>query len=207
MTQPAAPTNPYQRTTIAARSSLSTPMNISLIAVFAAIVAASTLAPAIPTGLLGVPITLQTLAIMLAALILGGARGSLAVLLYVVVGLLGLPVFAKFNSGFGVLAGPSAGYLLAFPIAALAAGALATYLLRRYKLSFWRLFLAAMTASIVIIHPLGIIGMMVNGGIDLGAAFMADVVFWPGDVIKNLIAAGISLAVLKAYPDLVVRKF
>ncbi|MEA5116442.1 MAG: biotin transporter BioY, partial [Propionicimonas sp.] len=66
-----------------------TAADLALVAVFAALIAVFALTP-IPVGVIGVPITLQTLAVALAGLVLGGWRGFLATLLYVVVGLAGL---------------------------------------------------------------------------------------------------------------------
>jgi biotin transport system substrate-specific component len=67
--------------------------DLSRIAIFAAIIAALTFPGAIPLGT-GVPITLQTLGVMLAGVVLGGYRGALAVTLYVVLGLIGLPILS-----------------------------------------------------------------------------------------------------------------
>lgn len=183
-----------------------TTTDLSLIAVFAALIAAFALVPAIPVGAVGVPITLQTLAVLLTGVILGPGRGAAAVGLYLAVGLAGIPIFSGFSGGLGVLAGPSVGYLLAFPLAAAVAGALARLVLRRVtRARFLLLFLACMIASILVIHPLGIIGLMVNAHLDLGAAIATDLVFWPGDVGKNLLAAGIGLSVYKAFPRLLDR--
>src|SRR5215218_3913580 len=96
--------------------------DLGLIGVFAALVAGSALVPGIPAGGLGVPITLQTLAVMLTGLVLGPGRAFAAVGLYVLLGLAGLPIFSGGRSGLGILAGPSAGYILAFPLAAAAVG-------------------------------------------------------------------------------------
>ncbi|MFB0834186.1 biotin transporter BioY [Arthrobacter halodurans] len=184
------------------------PRDLSLIAVFAALIAALTLVPAIPVGALGVPITLQTLGVSLAALILGSLRGSASVLLYLVVGLAGIPVFARFSGGLGVLAGPSAGYLLAFPFAALVAGALATLVLRRTtRWRFALLFLSAMAGSILVTHPMGIVGMSINAQIPLSQAAAYDLLYWPGDVVKNLLAAAVAVTVFKAFPRLARRDF
>ena len=71
---------------------------------------------------IGVPFTLQTFAIPLAGIILGAKRGSLAVLIYIMLGITGVPVFAGFKGGFGVLFGPTGGYIISFPIMALCAG-------------------------------------------------------------------------------------
>ena len=184
------------------------PRDLALVAVFAALIAALTLVPAIPVGPLGVPLTLQTLGVAIAALVLGSLRGASAVVLYILVGLAGVPVFAKFSGGLGVLAGPSAGYLLAFPLAALLAGALATFALRRARRfrMLW-LFLSATAGSILVLHPLGILGMSLNAQLPLAQAAAYDLAYWPGDVVKNLLAAAVAVAVFKAFPRLARRDF
>ena len=92
--------------------------DIALVAAFAALISASAYVGAIPVGSAGVPITLQTLTVMLAGCVLGPVRGFSAVSLYLALGAVGLPVFAEHSSGIGVFTGPSGGYLLAFPLAA-----------------------------------------------------------------------------------------
>ena len=64
------------------------------------------------------PITLQTFAVLLSGAVLGMRRGFLAVLLYVVAGAAGLPIFSGGAAGLAVLTGPTAGYLIGFPLAA-----------------------------------------------------------------------------------------
>ncbi|MDQ0821106.1 biotin transport system substrate-specific component [Arthrobacter sp. V4I6] len=185
--------------------------DLGLIAVFAALVAGSALIAAIPVGGLGVPITLQTLAVMLTGLALGPGRAFAAVGLYVLLGLAGLPIFSGGRSGLGVLAGPSAGYILAFPLAAAAVGWLAAIVLRRTagraaRLRAVLLFAAAMVSSIIFVHGLGVLGMMVNAKLDFSKAFLADLAFYPGDVIKNALAVTIALSLHKAFPDLLLRR-
>ena len=118
-----------------------------------------------------------------------------------------------------VLAGPSAGYLLAFPLAAGLAGALSTVVLRRGQAAaargtgrmgfgWWALvWLCAMVASFVFIHPMGIAGMMLALDLDLATALGADMVFWPGDVIKNVLATVVAATVIRAFPALALRRF
>jgi biotin transport system substrate-specific component len=185
--------------------------DLGLIAVFAALVAASALIAAIPVGGLGVPITVQTLAVMLTGLALGPGRAFAAVGLYVLLGLAGLPIFSGGRSGLGVLAGPSAGYIIAFPLAAAAVGWLAVVVLRRTaarsgKIRGVLLFAAAMVSSIIFVHTLGVLGMMVNGKLSLSAAFLADLAYYPGDVIKNVLAVTVALSLHKAFPDLLLRR-
>ncbi|WP_342024683.1 biotin transporter BioY [Arthrobacter citreus] len=176
--------------------------DLSLIAVFAALTAAFSVLPGIPLGP-GVPITLQTLAVMLTGIILGPTRGAAAVGLFLAAGLAGLPVFSGFRGGLGVLAGPSAGYLLAFLPAAFLVGLLARLVLRRTRRArFPLLFAAAMVTSFLVIHPLGISSLMLNAKLDFPAALAADMAFWPGDVLKNLLAAAVGVSVLTAFPRL-----
>jgi len=184
-----------------------TATDLGLIAVFAALVAASAFVPGVPVGALGVPITIQMLIIMLTGLVLGAGRGFAAVGLYVLLGLAGLPIFSGGRSGLGILAGPSAGYIIAFPLAAAATGWLAAVVIRRtvkYRAVFF--FAAAMVSSIVLVHGLGVLGMMVNGKLDFGKAFLADLLYYPGDIIKNVLAAIIAVSLHKAFPDLLVRR-
>jgi biotin transport system substrate-specific component len=185
--------------------------DLGLIAVFAALVAGSALIAAIPVGGLGVPITLQTLAVMLTGLALGPGRAFGAVGLYVLLGLAGLPIFSGGRSGLGVLAGPSAGYILAFPLAAAAVGWLTAIVLRRTagraaRLRAVLLFAAAMVSSLIFVHGLGVLGMMVNAKLDFAKAFLADLAYYPGDVIKNALAVTIALSLHKAFPDLLLRR-
>lgn len=181
------------------------PGDIALIAVFAALIAVLALVPAISVGV-GVPITLQTLGVTLAGLTLGPLRGLLAVLLYIVIGFAGLPVFAGGMAGVAVLGQPSAGYLLSFPLAAFAAGLLARLLSGLPGPRYLWLFVSGIGAGIAVIHPLGILGLVLNAGMAPTRAILTDLIFWPGDVAKNLVAAGLALAVHKAFPDLALDR-
>lgn len=178
-------------------------MDLSLIAVFAALMAASIAVPGINVGPLGVAITLQTLVVSLCGLVLGWGRGTAAVGLYVLLGLVGLPIFSGFRAGPAVLASPSAGYIIGFIFAAAMVGLLATLAVR----SRWRaaaLFGAAM-AGTAVVHICGILGFMAKG-MGLQAAFIADIIYLPGDILKNIVAVLIALSLHRAFPDLLVRR-
>jgi biotin transport system substrate-specific component len=181
--------------------------DLGLIAVFAALVAGAALVPGLAVNGFGVPITFQTLAVMLTGLVLGPGRGFAAVGLYILLGLAGLPIFSQGRSGLGILAGPSAGYIIAFPIAALLVGWLATVVIRRTTKTraLW-LFLSATVTSVVVVHSLGVAGIALNTKATLEQAFLSDVVFYPGDVVKNLLAAVIAVALHRAFPDILVRR-
>lgn len=195
-----APGAPATAPAPVARASVAT--DVALIATFAAFVAVCAVLPAIPTGG-AVPITLQTFGVALTGLVLGPRRGALALLLYVAVGLAGVPVLSGAVGGLGVLASPSAGYLLAFPAAAAIAGGLG--LLARRAPGRWRvpaLFGAATAGSLLVIHPLGIAVMGWRLGLSASEAVAAGAVFLPGDLIKNALAAVVAAAALRAFPDL-----
>ena len=67
---------------------------------------------------LGVPMTMQTFAVTLAGIVLGAKRGAISMIIYVLLGAIGVPVLANFSGGFQHLIGPTGGFLLSFPIMA-----------------------------------------------------------------------------------------
>lgn len=139
-----------------------------------------------------VPVTGQTLVILLGGAALGWRAGAAAQVLYLVVGALGLPVFTEASSGVAVLWGPTAttaGYLFAFPVAAALVGWLAE---RRHDRKFWTM-VAAFVAGSAVIYIGGMMGLMAVLGIGVTEAFSIGV--WPflvGDAIKAA-AAGVLL--------------
>ena len=179
--------------------------DIALIAAFAALISASAYVGAIPVGSAGVPITLQTLTVMLAGCILGPVRGFSAVTLYLALGAVGLPVFAEHSSGIGVFTGPSGGYLLSFPIAAALGGFLMAYVARDRRTRAFVVFACSIAASILVIHPLGILGMMLHFDVSFLEAATWDMPFWLGDVVKTSLVAMIAAEVHRAFPQLLHR--
>ncbi|WP_369047265.1 biotin transporter BioY [Sinomonas sp. P10A9] len=182
--------------------------SLALIAVFAALIAASALVPGIPVGSFGVPITLQTLAIMLTGLVLGAGRGAAAVGLYLVLAFAGLPIFSGGRAGLQVLAGGSGGYIVGFLVGAFVLGLAAQFVIRRFsarRRALW-FFLAATLVLVVVVHGLGVLGMMLNLKLSWNAAFLADLAYYPGDILKNIVAAIAATAVHRAFPDVLVRR-
>ena len=179
--------------------------DIALVAAFAAIISASAYIGAIPVGSAGVPITLQTLTVMLAGCILGPVRGFSAVTLYLALGAVGLPVFAEHSSGIGVFSGPSGGYLISFPIAAALGGFLVKYVARDLRTRALVVFACSITASILVIHLLGILGMMRFFDVSFREAGTYDMPFWIGDLVKTSLVAMIAAEVHRAFPQLLHR--
>lgn len=181
--------------------------DLAYVAVFAALIAAFSLLPAIPVGAFGVPITLQTLAVSLAALCLGPWRGAGAVALYVLVGAAGLPIFAQGRAGVAVLLGPTGGYLLAFILSTIVLGYAARFIVGRglTRLTALWLFIAGIVVRFAIIWPIGVAGIARALGKPLGSVWLIDMPFWPGDILKLIVAVFIALAVHKAFPRLLFR--
>ena len=136
-----------------------------------------------------VPITAQTFFLCVSALLLGGRLGALSQFIYVMLGIVGMPVFAGGTAGLGVIFGPTGGYLLGFIIAAFVIG-----VINRTKKSaglFWNIF--SMLIGMLIIYLLGSLQLSLMAKMSLYKAMTIGVLpFIPGDVIKILLAAIVS---------------
>ncbi|MGC4046188.1 MAG: biotin transporter BioY [Armatimonas sp.] len=138
----------------------------------------------IPLPFTPVPVTGQTLGVLLVGIALGSRQAALAMALYVLEGAIGLPFFAGGKSGLG---GPTTGYLLAFPIAAFFTGWLAERGWDRKPLTA----AMAMLSGSLIIFGLGASWLSVYTG-GIAKAFQLGVLpFIPGDLIKTSIASGV----------------
>jgi len=144
----------------------------------------------IPLPFTPVPITLQTLVVLLGGAILGWKKGAASQSLYLVWGIIGAPLFSGGSFGLMILAGPTGGYLVGFIAAALTAGYLAPRCRTYIQLNF------ALLASSLVILGLGTTHLTFVVGMSWSAAFLAGFLpFLPGEVIKVVAAAGI----VKAY--------
>jgi biotin transport system substrate-specific component len=144
----------------------------------------------VPVPFSPVPMTLQPLAVLVVGGLLGATRAAGALVLYIVMGLLGFPVFAGGGSGALRLLGPTGGYLLAFPVAAAVTGRL----IWQGRRSLVRI-LVACALGMVVIHAGGVAQLAVLGG-DPALAFRVG--FFPfltGDLLKVGLAAAVILAV------------
>jgi biotin transport system substrate-specific component len=196
------PTTPDLTTEPARRRSSAT--DVALIAAFAALIAACTVIGGVPVGGAGVDITLQTFGVLLAGCVLGAVRGFLAVAVYLVIGAIGLPVFADHTGGLSAFTGVSAGYLWSFPVAALLAGFLVQYVFRGQRSRAAFVFVAAM-AGTVLNHVCGIVGMKLYLDATWSQAISFDAPFWVGDIVKSLLVAIVAAEVHRAFPRLLGR--
>lgn len=172
--------------------------DLAYIALFAAIIAVLGLIPPVPVPVITVPITAQTLGVMLAGSVLGARRGALAVLTFLVVVAAGMPLLSGGRGGLAVFVSPSAGYLYSWPLAAFVIGALTQLTWRRYNLA-WAM-VACLVGGVAVIYAFGIPFTSVYGNVSLGAAAKGSLAFIPGDVVKAGIASAVAVAVRKAYP-------
>ena len=147
-----------------------------------------------------IPISLGTFAVYLCAAILGPKRGMISVLLYLLLGLVGLPVFAEGMAGFGVLAGPTGGYLIGYFFIAFFTGYFAKRWLRKPII-----VLLGMVIGTIGCYLIGTIWLGLQLNLGIWEALMAGVIpFIPGDIIKMIACTAIALPVraqIKTYLD------
>ena len=141
---------------------------------------------AVPVPLSPVPMTLQPLAVLAVGGLLGGAGGFAALTAYLVLGAVGLPVFAGGAGGALHLVGPTGGYLLAFPVAAGVTGALAS------RGGVLRTLLAC-ALGMALIHLGGVAQLAILGDNPSAALQVGFVPFFTGDLIKVGLAAAVIL--------------
>jgi biotin transport system substrate-specific component len=149
---------------------------------------------AIPLPFSPAPLTLQVLFVFLAGLLLGPLWGTVSILLYLVAGAIGIPVFAGWEAGLGTLVGPTAGYLWSYPLAALVIGLFVhrgTDLRDPAAVSIPVLVVSLVTAT-VLIYAMGVGYMAWLLDLELWEATLVGAVpFVPGEVLK--IAAAIAI--------------
>ncbi len=177
--------------------------NIVLIAFFAALIALLGLIPQI-TLISGVPITAQSLGVMLCGTVLGSKRGALAVLLFLFMVAIGLPLLPGGRGGLGVFFGPTAGFLIGFPLAAFVAG-LVVEKATRMPLK-WAAMLGAVLGGILALYIPGIIGMAIVLDKSLSVAAGFALPFIPGDLIKTVVAGLATAALARARPTNILSR-
>ncbi|QBI53122.1 biotin transporter BioY [Streptomonospora litoralis] len=173
-----------------------TARDIALIGVFAALLAVLSMGFQVPVG--PVPITLQTLGVMLAPSLLGAKRGTLAVLTFLALVVAGLPLLPGGRGGPAPFVGPTGGYMLGWVAGALVIGLLVHLMLPRYR--FLPGFAANIVGGIGVVYLVGVPWSAIALGDQLLAAILGVGVFLPGDLAKAALAAAIATAVHRAYP-------
>ncbi|MDN5347927.1 MAG: biotin transport system substrate-specific component [Clostridia bacterium] len=172
-----------------------TTRNMALAALMAAMIAALAQV-AIPLPFTPVAITGQIFGVFLAGAVLGANLGTMSILVYVLLGAIGLPVFAKGGAGLGVLLGPSGGYIWGF--------ILGTYVLGKIveagvtEVSYLRLA-TGMLVCLLIVYTLGTLQLAFLLRLTFLKALLLGVIpYIPLDMAKLLVASGLSLAVRRS---------
>jgi biotin transport system substrate-specific component len=180
---------------------------IARIAVFAALVAVLGLTPAISVPGISVPITAQTLGVMIAGLMLVPLEAFLSLVLFVGLVAAGLPLLSGGRGGLGVFSTGSAGFVLGFPVAAAVVSFIILGLrtlggVRRPAVQLATHFVAAVLGGVVALYCIGIPVGSAVADIPLGTFFRASMTFLPGDVVKAAAATVVATSAFRAAPFL-----
>ncbi|MCX6167806.1 MAG: biotin transporter BioY [Ignavibacteriales bacterium] len=144
-----------------------------------------------------VPFTLQTMLVLLSGAFLGSRNGAYSQLLYLVAGVIGLPVFAGFSFGFARLIGPTGGFLISFPFAAFLVG----YILEKNQKTITILLSFVTGQILILLAGASYLALFMNGNY-INALFSGAIIFSVWDIIKTAAAFSIYKAVSKKYPKL-----
>ncbi len=178
---------------------------IALTSLFAALLAVLGLIPKIDLPL-GVPITLQTLGVMLAGCLLGPKRALQALLLFLLAVALGLPLLSGGRGGLGVFMAPSSGYLLGWPVGAWVTVIIMAWLTQQQTThspnrSAVQAFVASALGGLLMVHVCGVIGLVLIANLSWQQALLGTLVFVPGDLIKCALTAMVVHTVARGLPD------
>ncbi|AXR74706.1 MULTISPECIES: biotin transporter BioY [Auritidibacter] len=175
---------------------------LAQIAVFAALIGAFGLVGSINIAG-GVPITLQTLGVMLAGSVLGPWRGLGAVALLELAVTLGLPLLAGGRGGIGVFATPTVGYLIGWLAGVVVIGLIvhgASSWRTGLRITWWKVALGSIVGGILVIYAFGIPGQALMTGLSMLETAYTSLVFLPGDLTKVVLTVLITMGLWRAYP-------
>ncbi|MHB8869174.1 MAG: biotin transporter BioY [Thermoleophilia bacterium] len=166
---------------------------LALAGLFTAVVAVSSWV-SVPLPISPVPLTLQTLAVLVAGGLLGRTWGPVCVFVYLLVGVVGVPVFSSFGAGPGVLFGPTGGYLVGFVPAAFLMGVAGDWVRARGEGGAGKLgvLVVGAVAASVVVYAAGVPWLALVTGMSVRAAAVAGMVpYLFGDVVKAVAAVAL----------------
>jgi biotin transport system substrate-specific component len=140
------------------------------------------------------PFTLQTMGVYLGGLLLGPLWGAFALLVYIIAGAAGAPIFAGGGAGVGILVGPTGGYLVSFPIAAALIGAIVHRRVEPRRLDSVSIVLqvSALIAGLAVVYLIGSVWLAFSTGQSLSTGIVQGaLVFVPGDLAKAVVVMGL----------------
>lgn len=151
--------------------------------------------PPIPLGFLPVPIVIQNLGIMLAGVILGAKKGTISVTLFLLMVLLGMPFLTGQTGGLSAFCSPSGGYLIAWLFTPFLIG----WLLDHFKIHHFSMTLVIIwLVGVFLLDGFGAVFLAFYTHASIKATLIANLVFFPGDTLKALIASFIGPKIRKA---------
>jgi len=179
--------------------------SLAYVALFAALMAVLGMIPKIDLPF-GVPITLQSLGVMLAGCLLGPRRGFLAIALFLLAVALGLPLLPGGRGGFSVFVGATSGFLFGWMFGAFACGLLMRLLVPRLgsttgKGALAVSFVSSVVGGIAVVYAFGILGLSLVAHMSLTQAALAMLIFIPGDLVKCGICAVVVQTVMRGMPS------
>jgi biotin transport system substrate-specific component len=179
--------------------------DIVRISLFAAIIAALGLLPRFDLPVAGgVPITAQSLGVMLAGVMLGARQGALAVVLFLFVVALGAPLLSGGRGGLGVFMGPTAGFLFGYVAGAYVCGLVMERMSGRSTMVAG--MIAAATGGILVVYAFGIPWMAWKANMTLLQGIAASTIFLPGDLLKAIATGLIADAASRSSPQASARR-
>lgn len=169
-----------------AKDKLFTVHGMVFMAIFAAIIC---IAAPVSVQIGPIPITLATFAIYLAGAMLGGRRGMIAVIVYIMLGSVGLPVFSNFNGGFTALLGPTGGYIIGYIPLVLLTGIFSDMNSKKH----WTMIIGMLLGTVAL-YTFGTAWFMIMTSSSLGRALaLCALPFVPGDALKIACVSAIAI--------------
>ncbi|MGP4057257.1 biotin transporter BioY [Mycobacterium sp. 4D054] len=173
-------------------------------AVFAGLLAALGLPGTLTIGPTGVPITLQTFGVMLAGSILGARKGALAIALFTILAVAGLPILAGGRTGLVSLSSPTAGFFVGWMPAVIVIGLLTALMMPRYRV-LWGIAIN-IVGGMVVIYLFGTAGLMLRTDLSWWAALSTNGIYLPGDIAKAVVCGFVAAQVHRARPGLITPR-
>lgn len=174
-------------------------MSLAMMTRTALMAAVTAVTAQIVIPLFSVPFTLQVFAVVLAGLLLGPRYGALAMAIYLLVGAVGMPVFAGFKGGLGIVLGPTGGYLISYPLAAAIAGLAAHTAANAMRSRALWVSIIMGTAALLVIYAFGMTWLMFVAQLPFLIALAQGVLpFVAFDLIKVGLAALVAVAAAPA---------